>query len=298
MITRILDAKPSQMLQMSKSELLESIKLSEGRVIASEVIGKKPLFQQVSNSELATAFGADIILLNMFDVHNPFFANITENISGSVVHKIKKLCGCLVGLNLEPVDDNMSELRSIPVGRRASLETVAKAIELGFDFICLTGNPATGVSNQAILETIRKLPNEVKEKIIIMAGKMHMSGVIDDNLDQLMLEHLIKVGADVILLPMPGTVPGITIEDQKRLTRQIHQAGALVMNTLGTSQESADPETIKHIAISSKMAGADLHHIGDAGYSGIAILENIMTMSIAIRGKRHTYKRMAISVNR
>ncbi|HBT16182.1 MAG TPA: PEP phosphonomutase, partial [Firmicutes bacterium] len=47
-----------------------------------------------------------------------------------------------------------------------------------------------------------------------------------------------------------------------------------------------------------KMTGTDLHHLGDAGYPGIAIPENIMSYSIAIRGKRHTYSRMARSINR
>jgi hypothetical protein len=47
------------------------------------------------------------------------------------------------------------------------------------------------------------------------------------------------------------------------------------------------------------MIGTDIHHIGDAGMSpGMATPENIMIYSIAIKGKRHTYRRMARSVNR
>jgi hypothetical protein len=46
------------------------------------------------------------------------------------------------------------------------------------------------------------------------------------------------------------------------------------------------------------MAGADIFHIGDAGYSGIALPENIMNYSIAIRGRRHTFRRMAASIKR
>ena len=34
-------------------------------------------------------------------------------------------------------------------------------------------------------------------------------------------------------------------------------------------------------------------HIGDAGFCGIALPENIMALSIAIRGKRHTYHKIA-----
>ncbi|HLS52722.1 MAG TPA: haloacid dehalogenase-like hydrolase, partial [Tissierellaceae bacterium] len=69
--------------------------------------------------------------------------------------------------------------------------------------------------------------------------------------------------------------------------------------TIGTSQEGADKQTIRNIALYSKMAGADIHHLGDAGMTvGMATPENIMAYSIAIRGKRHTYRRMARSVNR
>jgi hypothetical protein len=72
----------------------------------------------------------------------------------------------------------------------------------------------------------------------------------------------------------------------------------MTMTTIGTSQEGASLETIRSIALMCKMAGTDLHHIGDAGYVGMALPENILAYSIAIRGVRHTYARMARSVNR
>src|SRR5699024_11421071 len=78
----------------------------------------------------------------------------------------------------------------------------------------------------------------------------------------------------------------------------IHKHDALAMLSIGTSQEGSDAATIRQIALQNKMVGADIHHIGDAGYTGIAIPENIMDYSIAIRGKRHTIVRMAGSVNR
>lgn len=70
------------------------------------------------------------------------------------------------------------------------------------------------------------------------------------------------------------------------------------MTAIGTSQEGADTHTIRQIALMSKMAGADLHHIGDTGYMGIALPENILAYSIVIRGVRHTYARVARSINR
>ena len=48
----------------------------------------------------------------------------------------------------------------------------------------------------------------------------------------------------------------------------------------------------------NKRCGIDIQHIGDAGWCGVSLPENIMAMSIAIRGKRWTYHTIADSVNR
>ena len=46
------------------------------------------------------------------------------------------------------------------------------------------------------------------------------------------------------------------------------------------------------------MTGTDVHHLGDSGYTGIAEPENITAYSIVIKGVRHTYRRMGMSINR
>ena len=70
------------------------------------------------------------------------------------------------------------------------------------------------------------------------------------------------------------------------------------MTAIGTSQEGADVDTIRRIALMCKMAGADVHHIGDTGVPGMALPQNILAYSVAVRGERHTYHRMACSINR
>ena len=70
------------------------------------------------------------------------------------------------------------------------------------------------------------------------------------------------------------------------------------MAAVGTSQEGADAETVRTIALESKKAGADIFHLGDAGLLGMAPPENLFAASVALRGKRHTYRRMASSVLR
>ena len=88
------------------------------------------------------------------------------------------------------------------------------------------------------------------------------------------------------------------MEHAAELIKTAHEKGVLAMTTIGTSQEGADEATIRQIALMSKMAGADIHHIGDSGYMGMALPENITAYSVAIRGKRHTYRRMAMSLVR
>jgi len=112
------------------------------------------------------------------------------------------------------------------------------------------------------------------------------------------VEEFIGAGADIVLFPAPGTVPGITMEYVRSLVKEAHSRGVLTMTSIGTSQEGADTETIRQIALMCKMAGTDIHHLGDSGYTGMALPENILVYSKAIRGARHAYRRMAYSVNR
>src|SRR5690606_17830863 len=112
------------------------------------------------------------------------------------------------------------------------------------------------------------------------------------------VREFVEAGADVVLLFGVGTVPGMTLDKTARLIEVGQKAESLVMTTIGTSQEGADEQTVKQIALHNKMAGADIHHIGDAGFNGIAVPENIMAYSVAIRGRRHTFIRMAASIKR
>ncbi|WP_252195355.1 hypothetical protein [Brachyspira hyodysenteriae] len=68
----------------------------------------------------------------------------------------------------------------------------------------------------------------------------------------------------------------------------------LTKTAIGTAQEGAPIDTIKQIALMSKMAGADIMHIGDAGVGGISSPMNAMAISLVLRGEVHTYRRMAL----
>jgi hypothetical protein len=300
---RLLECSASDFRRMDGKELKQSMQAAEGRTIVAEVIGSvAPLYPEVTNAELAAAFGADLILLNMFDVFQPMVNGLDTKEPDQMVVRLKQLTGRPVGVNLEPVDLNAKQLEnlaSLPKGRMATEESLLEAKRLGFDFICLTGNPKTGVTNDEIIRAIETARAVFGEEGLIIAGKMHAAGVANETGASIVSEEVVarfvRAGADIILMPAPGTVPGATLERTEQLVRIAHEHGALAMLTIGTSQEGADEDTIRQIALASKMAGADLYHIGDAGYHGIAVPENIMTYSITIRGKRHTYIRMARS---
>jgi len=296
-VKRLLSALPSELKNYNKEELLESILLSEGRTILSEVIGEGSLFRDVSNAEMAAAFGADILLLNFFDFNKAGFKNIEGTNAEEITAEIKRLTGKILAVNLEPTAE-AEEINEISSGRKANLDNLEKAVDAGFELVNFTGNPSVGVSNKEILKAVKLCADNFGDKIIISAGKMHMSGIKEDYLSKEYIEKLIKAGADIILLPAPGTVPGIDLEDIKEAIKIIHQADKLALTAIGTSQESSGQETIREIALMSKMAGADIQHIGDAGYGGIALPENILALSKVIRGRRHTYRKMALSINR
>lgn len=295
---RFLSLEASEMKNLSREDLISSIKASEGRIIVAEnVVSVESLVPRITNSEVAKAFGADLILLNTVDVFNVKISGLEE--TENPIKKLKELVGRPIGLNLEPVDNNAkmnSDRLDINKGRQVSLESIKKVEELGFDFICLTGNPGTGVTTDTIAEAV-KLTKENFSGMII-AGKMHGAGTNEDIYDEKIIMKFIEAGADVILIPVPGSVPGSTIEKCTYIVDLVRKNGKLSLGALGTSQETSSVETIRQIGLYNKMVGFDMHHIGDAGAGGIANPENILALSEAVRGKRHTLKMMVSSINR
>lgn len=295
---RLLNCTTSEMLAMNGEELKQSILACEGRIVMTETgAAVPPLLGDLTNAELAVSFGSDMVLLNVFDCNNPVINGLPE--CDEPVKKLQELIGRPVGCNLEPVDldaDMLEERQTIASGRQATAETFKKAQELGFNFICLTGNPGVGVSNHSIAAAIKEAKKYFKG--LIIAGKMHGAGVNEPVVDLESIKEFIDAGADVILMPAVNTVPGLSEATVTKACEYIHAHNALALSAIGTSQEGADTETVREIAIVNKRCGVDIQHIGDAGWCGMALPENIMTLSVAIRGKRWTYHKIASSVNR
>ena len=296
---RLISANPSEILQMDAKELKQSILASEGRVVLSEnVVTRETFVGDITNSEIARAFGADMILLNCFDVFDPKIYAL-DRTGDQVIERLHELVGCPIGVNLEPVDHSakmLEQMQEIAAGRIASVETFKRIEELGFDFVCLTGNPGTGVSNREIIKAVQTAKENFSG--LIIAGKMHGAGVNEPVAELSVAEQLLEAGADVILVPAVGTVPAFHDQELREVVDLVHSKGGLVLSAIGTSQETSDTDTIKEIALRNKICGVDIQHIGDAGYGGLATIDNIYALSKAIRGVRHTVSRLARSVNR
>ena len=305
MAKRLMSMNHSEIRKLTSKKLLEAIRLSEGRILASETVcSASPLLTSISNGELASAMSADILILNVYDVDKPEIKGLPKCKPNDSIRTLKNLTGRVIGINLEPAEENTGddELWKMSTGRKATASNAIKAKKQGADIIVITGNPGNHVSNEAITKAIKEIRKALGKDIVLITGKMHGSGDLRQAGENIIskddINQFIDAGADIILLPAPGTIPGISQEKVHELISYIHSKNKLAMTSIGTSQEGSDTDTIKTIALNCKMAGADIHHIGDSGYLGIALPENIMTYSIAIRGVRHTYYSMAKSVNR
>jgi hypothetical protein len=308
MAKRLLDATARDLAGYTRAEKLAAIRGAEGRTIASEVIAPAmALVHDVSNPELAASQGADLIILNVLDVTAPAVSAIPAESPDEVIRTVRRLTGRLVAVNLEPVDPEAALTTSGQLidagtaGRLATPENARRAAALGVDAIVLTGNPGMGVTNSALERAIAATRAAVGADVILIAGKMHAAGTAEAGagiIDDETIARFVAAGADVVLLPAPGTVPGCHEAQVRDWVAAAHRAGALTMTAIGTSQEGADVDTIRALALMAKMTGTDIHHLGDCGYFGITLPENLVAYSMAIRGRRHTYRRMAMSLLR
>lgn len=266
---RILDCGPSDFANMDGAALVESIRRSEGRTLLCETLWPAPpLVDGVSNAEISVAFGADLVLLNKFD--------------GDDLAGVKGGLGRAVGVNVEPSQD-------VPAHRRADRENLERFA--GADFVVVTANPDAEVDTRAMISAIGTV-HDVLPGTPVFAGKMHGSG--GRGLAGTGEISRLAEASAAVLIPAPGTVPGSRESLVAGLADAAREAGALVVAAVGTSQEGADDETVRELALAAKRCGADVLHLGDAGVSGMPEPSNVLAASLAIRGRRHTYRRMAM----
>jgi len=286
---RIISCNASDFKEIANNDLKQSIYQSEGRVVMAECAASNEcLVGGVSNAESLSAFGADLILVKGLDVENPKVSGIQAN-EIDTIKVMKELTGRVVGIGLEVVPNDFQYEN----GFRLSEKSLKSALILQPDFICLSAYRNPNTTSEVIEEAIKLVRKEYKGLLII-----NKYGSAKEILEDKSYKTYVSLGADIITLPMPGSVAGIQVRNITPIVNEIKEAGGLVNMSVSTSQEGSNVETIQRLAINSKEAGSDMYNFGDAHQNGMASVDNIMALSIAVRGKRHTYFRMASSIKR
>ncbi|WNY89575.1 hypothetical protein [Leclercia adecarboxylata] len=281
---RILNCRASDFQrQPDAAALVAAIRASEGRVVLAEVAAETPpLYPDVTNAELVAAFGADMVLLKGYNTATHAVAGAP--VAGGV-EQVKALTGRLVGVSLEVTPENDADNpRSLS---RHALEQVQ-----GADFLCLTGYDKPEVDRHSMLQVISLAKAHFPG--FIMVAKFSARGLMA----AAEYAEYATAGAHAVVIPAPGTCQGSREGEVSAIVDAVHLAGALAITTISTSQEGADGATVSQIGLASKRCGSDIHSFGDAGCAGIADPEAIYRLSIAVRGKRHTWVRMASSIMR
>lgn len=331
MAVKLLDGIGRTLIEAKREDMIAAIISAGGRVIIGETVTfKQSLIDGVTNVELLKSWGADMVTINHYNVDMPMIPGLpstkegielwgslwnTAGAKGSIpdiytvepsfqsaylqfgfgrtINEVKKLAGIPVGMTLEPVEQGTG----FPEARIANRANAEKGVKQGANYVTIISTPS--MPPLVFAKCVSEVREGVQNNGLVKAGKMPWGGAFPTDPDYFYtteeLKALISAGADVILLPSPGTVPGLTIELVKKWVNIIHENGALAETTIGTSQEGADENVICRFAVDSKMTGADIFQIGDSVYSGTTTPENLMAFSKSIKGRRHTLKRMALS---
>ncbi len=332
MAVKFLEDVGSKLTGANRAEMVNAVSNAGGRVIIGETVTfKQSMIDGVTNAELLKSWGCDMVTINHYNVDFPMVPGISStengiemfgsllNESGSkgckpssrvlenafqnifwqfgfgvTINDVKRLCGIPIGITLEPV----AEEDDYPNGRVANEENARKGAEQGASYITLIHTPQMSCGEFA--KRVEQVRKGMGEKGLVKAGRMPWGGCsflvnADEFVTEEEINALSAAGADVIILPSPGTVPGLTIDLVRRWVTIVHNCGLLAETTIGTSQEGADPDVIRRFAIDSKMTGADLFQIGDSVYGGCCVPENVMAFARAIKGQRHMLRRAAVS---
>lgn len=257
------------------NKVAPAIAASQGRVLMAEVVVSTPnKYSSISNVKLLNGFGADMITLKKYDYLRYQNSNYQDyqNISS------------LIGLNFEIKFDTV-ELDTFCDEHLAAID-LAKV-----DYIVLTIYPQNTISLEQTKASVIKLRNLYSGFIFVnyyVKDPVSFKAEVTENITWL------SEYANMISVPIPGTVYGISSQIASEIVTLAHRQNLLVAGTICTSQEGADTNLMASLGVVAKQCGFDVHMFGDASASDMPCEENLFAYSKAIRGKRHTYFRMNI----
>lgn len=285
-VTRLLDLDRESLADLRGRALTAAVAASEGRTMVAEVVaGATGLVAGVHDAEVVAALGADVIVLNLIETALTDGGWIFPGIGAvATLGELSRRLGRPVGVNLEPGD--------VPGPRQATAEVARRLLDDGAALFVLTANPGTGSTYADLARVSGQLRAAVGPDAAVWAGKMHHAGIREPATPDALVS-LVEAGADGVLLPVPGTVPGVMRESAHEACAAAQDAGAVVLGTVGTSQEGTAVDVARALAVVAKEVGVDAHHLGDAGLGRAPDPELVYAWSVAVRGRRHTWRRMA-----
>ncbi|MFP3042068.1 hypothetical protein LQZ19_09660 [Treponema primitia] len=314
---RFLDYTPRELVKLGQRDFLDSIRASEGRVVGAYVCPYAPNYvEKVSNLELAASFGADYITLEGLNPRkmqmpglpsknpgddSPFKASLQVEMGyGWSVPELKNLVGRPIGLILLVPQSEDAPFGPLYADSAYSPEMVQFVSAAGFDFVVLCG-----LDFDSMIRAVENTKALVGDTMVIEAGIPHGPGTIQGEYPPYNLrgvstpefvKRLAKAGADIVDIPAVGVAPGFTMDYVGSLVDAAHEGKALAAASIAHSVEGSDPVTVGRAAVDNKICGFDMFNFAAGGvYESVALPEQLQNFCIALKGRRHTFRRMCQS---
>ncbi|MBK8021038.1 MAG: hypothetical protein IPK19_06290 [Chloroflexi bacterium] len=301
MAKRLLEAVASDFRAMDGADLAESIRLAEGRTLSAEVIASaEPPVDGISGGELAAAMGADIIALDQYDPFAPRIAGVeAEFMDDRPLAQYGLLLGCPVAINLIVAEPERAPGLG---GRLFSRESLDAAVTQGANLIFLYARPRQGGTATMQAEAARLIATAHPRAAMVVGVPSFSKPPPRDEASfeshRQEILALLDAGCHGVGMPMPGSKQGWQAEQAAALIDVAQARGGLTWLFVTGSVEGAPPSVMHDLALLGKQLGADAFRLDEAGLSGMPNPENIFAFSMALRGARHTYRRMASSIRR
>jgi hypothetical protein len=314
---RLLEYTPQELIKLNRRDFLDGIRASESRIVGAYVCPNAPCYvEKVSNLELAASFGADFINLEGLDPRRlqmpglpskktsddePYVQSLQLQMGiGWTVEELKKLVGRPIGVTLLTPRANDPPFGPLYAPSVYTVDLLKHVQAAGFDFVVLCG-----LDFDTMLKAVAEARSIVGESLVIEAGIPHGPGNITGsyppyNLREVttpdFVNRLAKAGADIVDIPAVGVAPGFTPAYVGELVDAVHDGKALAASSIAHSVEGSDLGVVRRTAVDNKICGVDLFNFAAGGvYESVALPEQLEAFCIAVKGRRHTFRRMCQS---
>ena len=278
MAVKFLEDVGKKLTDASRQEMVDAIRAASGRVIIGETVTfKQSMIDGVSNAELLKSWGCDMVTINHYNVDFPMVPGVNSTPEGIrqfgkvfneagapgckpdtkviessfqntfwqfgfgvTIGTVKRLAGIPVGMTLEPVDVDSD----YPSARIATAENARRGMDQGASYITVIRTPT--MSADAFARCVAEVRSGVQDRGLVKAGKMPWGGAsflvqADQFVTEEEIRQLAEAGADVIILPSPGTVPGLTIELVAKWVRVVHDCACWLKPPLALPRRALIP---------------------------------------------------------